>query len=83
LIPILRALTRPLRAVPLVAGAITALILGGAIGIGVFALVTKTQLAAFVDHIQDTIHASPGLAVGVTLGLTLIPMLVGVVLERE
>jgi hypothetical protein len=83
LIPILRALTRPLRAVPLVPGAITALILGGAIGIGVFALATKTQLAAFVDRIQDAIHASPGLAIGVTLGLTLIPMLVGVVLERD
>ena len=83
LIPILRALTRPLRAVPLLPGAITALILGGALGIGVFALATKTQLAAFVDRIQDTIHASPGLAVGVTLGLTLVPMLVGVVLERD
>jgi hypothetical protein len=76
-------LTRPLRAVPLVPGAITALILGGAIGIGAFALATKTQLAAFVDRIQDAIHASPGLAIGVTLGLTLVPMLVGVVLERD
>ena len=83
LIPILRALTRPLRAVPLLPGAITALVLGGAIGVVVFALATETQLAAFVDRIQDAIQASPALAVGVTLGLTVIPMLVGVVLERD
>ncbi|HEY6038188.1 MAG TPA: hypothetical protein VIV58_28095, partial [Kofleriaceae bacterium] len=38
LIPVLRALTRPLRAVPLVAGALASLLLGGALGIGVFAL---------------------------------------------
>jgi len=83
LIPVLRALTRPLRAVPLVAGAITALILGGALGVGVFALATKTQLVAFVDRIQDAIQTNPALAIGVPLGFTLIPMIVGIVLERD
>jgi len=82
-IPVLRALTRPLRAVPRVAGAITALVLGGVLGIGVFALATRTPVVAFIDRIQDAIQASPALAGGVSLGLTLIPMLVGIVLERE
>src|SRR3569832_3007583 len=52
LIPVLRVLTRPLRAVPLVAGAITALVLGGVLGIGVFALATRTPVVAFIDRIQ-------------------------------
>lgn len=83
LIPVLRALTRPLRGLPRAAGAILALVLGGALGVGVFALATRTQLVAFIDRIQEALHASPGLAVGATLAVTLIPMVVGLALEAR
>jgi hypothetical protein len=83
LIPVLRALTMPLRAMPALPGALVALVLGGGLGLGVFALATKTRLPAFVDHVQASIQASPALAIGVALGMTLGPLLLGVVLDRK
>ncbi|MEO6775329.1 MAG: hypothetical protein ABI467_20365 [Kofleriaceae bacterium] len=83
LIPVMRGLTRPLRALPRLAGALAALGLGGVVGLGVFALATEIQLGAFVDRIQDAIRVSPGLAVGAALGMTVVPMILGVVLERD
>jgi hypothetical protein len=46
-------------------------------------LATKTQLTAFVDQLHATINSDPVLAVGVTIGLIFIPMVVGVVLEKR
>ena len=62
MIPILRALTRPLRAVPLLPGAISALVLGGAIGIGVFALATETRSPRSPTAIHDAIRREPGVS---------------------
>ena len=83
LIPILRVLTKPLRALPLAVGAIIALAVGAAAGFIIFALATKTKLTAFVDMVHATINSNPLLAVGVTLGLIFIPMLIGVILEKR
>jgi hypothetical protein len=83
LIPILRVLTKPLRALPLAVGAIVALGVGVAAGVVIDALATKTKLTAFVDMVHNTINSNPLLAIGVTLGLIFIPMLVGVVLEKR
>jgi hypothetical protein len=80
LIPILRALTRPLRAAPTLVGGLVALALGGGIGIGVFALATKTKLPEFIASIKATINSDPVLAIGVTLGMTFGPMLLGFVI---
>jgi len=83
LIPVLRALTRPLHVLPEAVGAIVALGLGGALGVGIFALATKTSLGTFVDRLHAAVEADPQLSVGVTLGVTLVPTLLGLVLERR
>jgi len=83
LIPLLRAITRPLRALPAIAGAILALVVGAGLGLLVFAAVTSTKLSAFVDGIQAAIKADPAISLAVTLGVTLGPMLVGMLLGKE
>jgi hypothetical protein len=83
LIPILRALTKPLRALPLAVGALIALGLGVVAGVVIDALATKTKLTAFVDMVHDAINTNPMLLLGVTLGMIFIPMLIGVVLEKK
>ena len=82
LIPVLRFLTAPFRALPLALGAILALALGIAAGVVVDALATKTKLTVFVDSIHDTINTNPMLFLAVTLAGIFVPMLVGVVLEK-
>jgi hypothetical protein len=83
LIPILRALTKPLRAAPTLVGGVVALALGAAIGVGVFALATKTKLPDFIAGIKNTINNDPVLAISVTLGMTFGPMLIGFVLGKK
>jgi hypothetical protein len=83
LIPLLRVITRPLRALPAIAGGIGALVVGAGLGLVVFAAVTSTKLSAFVDGIQAAIKADPAISLAVTLGVTLGPMLVGMLLGKE
>lgn len=83
LIPILRVLTRPLRALPVAVGAVLALVLGLAVGVVVDALATKTKLTAFVDLVHATINTNPLLLLGVTLGMIVVPLLIGIVLENK
>lgn len=83
LIPVLRALTSPFRALPDAVGAILSLIVGGALGIGIFALATKTSIGAFITGIKASIDADPKLSIGVTLAVTLVPTLIGLALERR
>jgi hypothetical protein len=83
LIPLLRFITRPLRALPAIAGALIALAVGAGLGLVVFAAVTSTQLGAFVESIQAAIKSDPAIALAVTLGVTLGPMVVGMLLGKE
>jgi hypothetical protein len=81
-IPLLRALTRPLRALPPAVGAVLALLAGGAIGVGVFALATKEAVPAFFDKVNGAASSSPlAFAAVAAIGI-LIPMVLGLVLER-
>lgn len=82
-IPVLRAVTWPLRQLPALLGALLALVLGGALGVALLSAVTSSQLRGFIAKLQATIAGDPTIAVAVTLGLLLVPMLVGLVLERE
>ena len=81
-IPLLRALTRPLRALPKLLGAVLALVLGGAIGIGVFALATKKAIPAFFDDINNAANTSPIAFFAVMGAGILIPMAIGFVLDK-
>lgn len=84
LIPTLRVLTAPFRAIPLaVVGALLALAVGGGLGLGVCALATWTALGDFIAQVQAAIAASLGLTLGVTAALTFGPMLVGLVLGKR
>jgi hypothetical protein len=80
LLPVVRTLTAPLRALPGPIGGVLALALGGAIGIAAFAAVTSTRVAAFVDAIRAAFAASPSLALAITLATTLAPLALGLVL---
>lgn len=82
LVPALRTLTAPMRVLPRALGALFALAFGGAVGVGVSALVTWTRLGAFVTAVKAAIAADPATALGVTLGGTFGPMLIGVALAR-
>jgi hypothetical protein len=79
LIPVLRVITAPARAFTPVIGGVIALVLGGAIGVIVLALATKTSVPAFVDAVKDGIAMNPPLALGVTLAMTLGPLAIGLV----
>jgi len=81
LIPVLRFLTAPFRALPGSLGAPLALVVGGGVGVVVFAVATKTKLSDFVTAVRVAIAASPALTIGVTLGMTFGPMLIGVVVS--
>lgn len=83
LVPVLRVLTAPLRRLPVLAGGVLAVVLGGGLGIVVLAAVQSTKLAAFVAGIRATVAAEPGLVIGVTLVAALGPLLVGSVLARQ
>ena len=82
LIPVLRFITRPLRALPQLVGGLLALVIGGGLGVVVFAAVTSTKLGAFVAEIQATIQADPRIALGVMAVMTLGPLALGLVLDR-
>lgn len=79
LIPFLRAITAPLRLLPNALGAVLALVIGGGIGVLVFAVATKTGLVAFIDLIKNTIASNALLSIGVTAAMTFGPMLIGLV----
>ncbi|MFT3699826.1 MAG: hypothetical protein QM831_42165 [Kofleriaceae bacterium] len=83
LIPFLRAITAPLRALPNALGALLALVLGGGIGVLVFAVATKTKLVAFIDLIKGTIANNALLSIGVTAAMTFGPMLIGLVFAKK
>lgn len=77
LIPVLRFVTTPLRALPGLLGALLALGIGGAAGVALFAVATRTTLPELVTRVRAAIAANPVLALGVTLTMTLGPMLLG------
>ncbi len=83
LIPLLRVVTWPLRQLPHAIGAVLALVIGGALGVGVLSLVTSSKLGAFIAGVQATIEHDPALLIAVTLGCVLVPLVVGLLLDRE
>ena len=83
LIPLLRFLTTPLRALPAAAGALIAIALGGGIGVLVFTLVTNSKLKAFIASIKETIKADPAIAIGVTALTVFGPMVLGLFLRKK
>lgn len=83
LIPVLRTVTAPLRMVPAVVGALIALAVGGAVGVGVMAAVQSTEIAGFIGAIKAAIKADPALMIAVTLGAVFVPLVLGLVLKRR
>ncbi len=81
-VPVLRAITRPLRGLPVALGALLALALGGAAGIGLLALATHTGIAAFFDQINAAAAHDP-VAFAAVFGASIaIPWLIGVIVAR-
>ncbi len=83
LIPVLRVVTRPLRALPPVVGGVLALAVGGGLGVLVMSAVQSAKLAAFIAGIKASLDSDPAIVIGVTLATTFVPLIVGLVLERK
>ncbi len=80
LVPVLRAITMPLRALPAAAGALLALVLGAALGVVVMALLTSTKVGAFVEAIRAVFETNPLIGIGLSLAAMLVPAAIGLVL---
>lgn len=83
LIPVLRAITAPLRMLPALAGGLLALVAGGGIGLVALSAVTSTKIGAFAKHVKATFQANPALTVAVVAATTIGPLLLGLVLGRK
>jgi hypothetical protein len=81
-VPILRAVTRPLRPLPTPVGALCALALGGAAGIAVLALATRQQIPAFFDAVHAAANKDPVVFFAVLAAGMVLPWVVGVVVAR-
>jgi hypothetical protein len=83
LIPVLRLITYPLQRLGLVPGAGAAVVLGAALGIVVFAVVTSSDLGDFVASLKASLIANPPLYIGVALACVFVPLIIGILLERR
>lgn len=82
-LPLLRALTWPMRQLPLAVGAVATLAVGAALGLAAFSAVTSTTLARFARDLRAAIEADPARMVAVILAATFVPLLVGVLASRR
>lgn len=82
LVPLLRALTKPLRALPAAPGALIAIVVGGGIGVLVFALVTNSKLKAFIAGIKQVFADHPGIGIGITFASVFGPLILGLILGK-
>lgn len=86
LIPFFRAVTMPLRVLPGVVGAVIASIVGVGAGWGLSELVASMLLQDQVASAQDSwaqITSAPAVAVPIALAITVVPILIGLVLEAR
>lgn len=83
LIPVLRVVTKPLRALPPLLGALLALVIGGGLGVLVLSAVTSSRVGDFVRGVKTAITSDPTVAVPIAIGTTVVPLLLGLVLDRE
>jgi hypothetical protein len=86
LVPFFRAVTMPLRALPGVVGVALASVVGVGVGWGLTKLVASVLLQEQVAAVQDgwaQITEAPAVAVPIALAITLVPILVGLVLEAR
>lgn len=79
LIPLLRLLTAPLRALPAALGAAVALLVGGALGLFILSAATSTAFPAFVKGLVAAYKAAPEIGATITVVTTLGPLILGLV----
>jgi hypothetical protein len=73
LIPALRFITKPLRALPTIAGIVLALIVGLGIGVLVFSALTSLKITEFVKGIKQVFEDEPAIGIAITFGSMIIP----------
>jgi len=83
LVPVLRAITLPLRALPPAVGAVLAIAVGAALGLVVMAALTSAQLGAFIAAVRAVFEANPALGLGLSIGALLVPAALGLALGSE
>jgi hypothetical protein len=86
LVPFFRAVTKPLRALPGVVGVAIASIVGVGVGWGLSKLVASVMVQDQVTAAQDAwaqVTQAPAVAVPIALAITVVPILIGLVLEAR
>jgi hypothetical protein len=86
LVPFFRAVTKPLRALPGIVGVAIASVVGVGVGWGLTELVGSVLLNDQVAAAQDSwaqITAAPAVAVPIALAITIVPIVVGLVLDAR
>jgi hypothetical protein len=73
LIPALRFLTKPLRALPTLGGIVLSLIVGLGIGILVFSALSSVKVTEFVKGIKQVFEDNPAIGIAITFGSMIIP----------
>jgi hypothetical protein len=79
LIPVLRAITAPFRRLPRKIGLPLLGVVGVALGVGVVFLLGSSLLGGTINSVQQAIKERPALAIGVTLGMVFIPILIDMI----
>lgn len=82
-IPLMRGLTFPLRLLPTLAGAVLAVPIGFGLGLVVMALLQSAKIGAFAAAVKAELVARPAVAGCVLVAMTVVPLLLGAVLERR
>jgi hypothetical protein len=82
-IPLMRGLTFPLRLLPTLVGAVLALPIGFGIGLVVMSLLQSTKTGTFIAAVKAELAARPVGAAVLLVGMTVVPLLLGAILERK
>jgi hypothetical protein len=77
LVPVLRVITWPLKKLPGFVAGVLALVIGGGIGLVVMALVSSSQIGAFIKNIKDEIAANPAISIAILAVTTFGPLVLG------
>jgi len=83
LIPVLRTITAPLRKLPTIVGVVIALAVGAAAGVGAVHVMASKQIGGGLKAIQGALSSDPLVGVVILIVFTVIPAVVGAVLETR
>ena len=83
LIPALRVITAPFRALPLLPAMLLLTAVGAGLGYGAMLLLSSGEVAGQISAVQEVISEDPGTAIGVIFAMVWVPILFGWLKDRK